>query len=201
MSTSAPQPSPRGQPVTQQVQGNVGRSGGTPGGGGVGTPGGGANWLLELAKALIAPAALAAVLLAIGGWFLTDKFDTISDQIKEIRDVTDHLDTRLTSADTANRDVNNLLNTKSIDLVQQIANTNVTVSAMKPQLDQISADMKGVLSSVNSLPVLAETIRDIGQRTTRVRKLSSTGTLGERASVRTRTFPTRRAAGGRKERH
>ena len=134
----------------------------------MGTPGGGANWLLELAKALIAPAALAAVLLAIGGWFLTDKFDTISDQIKEIRNVTDHLDTRLTSADTANRDVNNLLNTKSIDLVQQIANTNVTVSAMKPQLDQISADMKGVLSSVNSLPVLAETIRDIGQRTTRV---------------------------------
>jgi hypothetical protein len=158
--SGAPQPSPRGQPVTQQQpQGNLtgGDVGGGDGGDGGRAPDGGTNWWREFAKALIGPGVLAAVVLAIGGWFLTDKFATINDQIKD-------LNTRLTSADTANRDVNNLLNTKSIDLVQQIANTSVTVSVMKPQLDQLSADMKSLSADVKGV---ATTLNSIDQRTTR----------------------------------
>jgi hypothetical protein len=157
--SGAPQPSPRGQPVTQQQS----QTGGNVGGGNGGGADGGINWWLEFAKALIGPGVLAAVVLAIGGWFLTDKFSTINDQIKD-------LNTRLTSADTANRDVNNLLNTKSIDLVQQIGNTNVTVSAMKPQLDQLSADMKGVATTINSIDQRMTRTETIIQQAPWVRK-------------------------------
>ena len=146
MSISAPQPSPRGQPATGQQQSRGGSSGRDGGGGGGGDRalGDGPSWWREFAKGLIGPSVLAAVVLAIGGWFITDKFDTIRGQI-------DDLGKRVDSNATATRDVNNLLNSSSINLVQQIGNTNVTVSAMKPQLDQLSGDVKGMTATLNSI--------------------------------------------------
>jgi hypothetical protein len=150
--SGAPQPNPRGQPTTVLPVAQQGNLGGGDGGNGAGT-GGWASWLQELAKLLFGP----AVVVALGVYFLNDKFATIDEQIRNIRTVTDHLDTRLTNADAANIALTNLLSTKSIDLVQQISNINVTVSAMKPQLDQLSADMKSLTATLNS----------IDQRTTR----------------------------------
>jgi methyl-accepting chemotaxis protein len=167
------------------MAGSGSRRGGPPpppprgvGGGGSGAPGGRNSWVQNFVREWIAPSALAAVVIAVLGWFLADKFDAINKQIEEVRKVTDNLDQGLSSTESANLAVNRLLHTESKDLVDRINNTATTVNAISgdfklltQKIDGLVDDMKGLQSNVGLLTPLPETMKKIDDRTTRIENI------------------------------
>jgi len=165
--------------------GGAGAGSGGAGGGGAGTGGNGGdtggdrgNPAQRFVREWIAPSALAAIVLGIVGWLLVDKFDSIKDQIAEVRKVAERLDQRLSDAEKANLAVNSLLHNESKDLVDRINNTNTTVNtisgdvkAQSQKIDSLVSSVATLQSSITPLTALPELVRSIDARTARMEDL------------------------------